>query len=249
MTIHARGGRDSYSLGEAGFGPRFLFASPTAIIRPNGGNVMRNKPTANVSARQDWALSRRQLLQAAVVQAVSLPLLPWLAADEASAAEGPPPPLPPLNRFPRMVQEYFVAQVRAAEAKGLAAKQALQTKARRRGLRPVGAGQDPDVFRTRTRTYAAQSASHGRGRAGRLPDREGDLRQPARLSRDGQSVSAHGPLAARARRRRHLRALDQRQGGEGVPIVRPGTGPHGICVLDLRSRSAKANGCSTSRKI
>jgi dienelactone hydrolase/pimeloyl-ACP methyl ester carboxylesterase len=75
-----------------------------------------------------WALSRRQLLQAAVAQAVSLPLLPWLAAEEAVAGE-PPAPLPPLNRFPRMVQEYFVAQVRAAEAKGLAAKRALQTKA------------------------------------------------------------------------------------------------------------------------
>ena len=89
---------------------------------------MHAQTTQHSPSRQNWALSRRQLLQAAVVQAVSLPLLPWLAADEASAAE-PPPPLPPLNRFPRMVQEYFVAQVRAAEAKGLAAKQALQTKA------------------------------------------------------------------------------------------------------------------------
>jgi dienelactone hydrolase len=89
---------------------------------------MRRQSTQHSSSCRDWALSRRQLLQATLAQAVSFPLLPWLAADEAFAAEGPPP-LPSLNRFPRMVQEYFVAQVRAAEAKGLAAKQALQTKA------------------------------------------------------------------------------------------------------------------------
>lgn len=89
---------------------------------------MRAPTTQRSPSCRNWALSRRQLLQAAVVQAVSLPLLPWLAGDDASAAE-PSPPLPPLNRFPRMVQEYFVGQVRAAEAKGLAAKQALQTKA------------------------------------------------------------------------------------------------------------------------
>jgi dienelactone hydrolase len=89
---------------------------------------MQRQPKQVSPSHQSWALSRRQLLQAAVVQAVSLPLLPWLVADEAFAADTPSP-LPPLNRFPRMVQEYFVAQVRAAEAKGLAAKQALQTKA------------------------------------------------------------------------------------------------------------------------
>jgi len=74
------------------------------------------------------AVSRRQLLQAAVIGAASLPLFRTPAAREAMAAD-PPPPLQPLNRFPRMVQEYFVAQVRAAEAKGMAARQALQTKA------------------------------------------------------------------------------------------------------------------------
>ncbi len=77
----------------------------------------------------NWVLSRRRLLQAAVAQAVSLPLLPWLVAESAPAAEGTSSPLPPLNRFPRMVQEYFVDQVRVAEARSLAAKRALQTKA------------------------------------------------------------------------------------------------------------------------
>jgi cephalosporin-C deacetylase-like acetyl esterase len=44
-------------------------------------------------------------------------------------AEENSPKLEPLNRFPRMVQEFFVDQVRAAEAKGLARKRALKTKA------------------------------------------------------------------------------------------------------------------------
>src|SRR5687767_1339134 len=37
--------------------------------------------------------------------------------------------LPPLNRFPRMVQEFFVDRVREIERNSLAAKAALKTKA------------------------------------------------------------------------------------------------------------------------
>ena len=89
---------------------------------------MRSGPQPHPPSDPVGAFSRRRLLQAAVAQAVSLPLVPWLVTQRASAGE-PPAPLVQLNRFPRMVQEFFVAQVRAAEAKGLAAKQALQTKA------------------------------------------------------------------------------------------------------------------------
>lgn len=46
------------------------------------------------------------------------------AADDPSK----PRDLPPLNRFSRMVQEWFVARVRDAEAAGLKAKSALRTK-------------------------------------------------------------------------------------------------------------------------
>jgi dienelactone hydrolase len=45
------------------------------------------------------------------------------------AQESGTPKLAPLNRFPRMVQEFFVSQVRAIEQKSLAAKAALKTKA------------------------------------------------------------------------------------------------------------------------
>ncbi|MGH7127039.1 MAG: hypothetical protein ACREIV_00625, partial [Planctomycetaceae bacterium] len=39
----------------------------------------------------------------------------------------------PLNRFPRMVQEYFVEQVRAAERQGDERRNALRTKADAKG--------------------------------------------------------------------------------------------------------------------
>jgi dienelactone hydrolase len=68
------------------------------------------------------SLSRRQWLQATGLHAIGLALV-----DHSSAAEATP--LPPLNRFPRMVQEYFVERVRAAERAGLEARAALRTRA------------------------------------------------------------------------------------------------------------------------
>lgn len=90
---------------------------------------MRSVSEHQRSSGSSRVSSRRQLLQAVAAQAISLPLLPWLLPDGVVVWAGEPPPLTPLNRFPRMVQEYFVAQVRAAEARGLAAKRALRTKA------------------------------------------------------------------------------------------------------------------------
>ncbi len=50
-----------------------------------------------------------------------------MAAATGTAIE--PQPMIPLNRFPRMVQEYFVQQVRDAEKKNVAALDGLKTKA------------------------------------------------------------------------------------------------------------------------
>src|SRR5438105_2609534 len=69
-------------------------------------------------------LSRRQWLQA-----IGLPTLSRTLAEQAVAAEPKPAILPPLNRFPRMVQEYFVARVRALEQANLRTQAALRTKA------------------------------------------------------------------------------------------------------------------------
>jgi hypothetical protein len=87
---------------------------------------MRNKITGNVSARQNWALSRRQLLQAAVVQAVSLPWLPWLAADESARSSGtgvgwmclglaPMHPQRAVRRFQFFLEPAYVADLAGQE--------------------------------------------------------------------------------------------------------------------------------------
>lgn len=70
-------------------------------------------------------LNRRHLLRAAGVHALGLPLVQSLTARDAAAAED----LQPLNRFPRMVQEFFVEQLRTAELRSLEAKARLRTKA------------------------------------------------------------------------------------------------------------------------
>src|SRR5438876_8905809 len=74
-------------------------------------------------------VSRRDLLRVGGLGAVGLALSDHLCTGSAPAAEAPAPPaLPPLNRFPRMVQEHFVAQVRAIEQAGDKMRALLKTK-------------------------------------------------------------------------------------------------------------------------
>lgn len=75
-----------------------------------------------------WAFSRRQWLQAVGLHALSLGLIEQ-GAGIAAGAEAAAAARPPLNRFPRMVQEYFVQRVRAAEQAGLRTRAALKTRA------------------------------------------------------------------------------------------------------------------------
>jgi len=72
------------------------------------------------------AVDRRTMLRDTAHGLFALALADWILADELHAAEAAPEPL---NRFPRMVQEFFVARVRAAEAASLRRKEALKTKA------------------------------------------------------------------------------------------------------------------------
>ncbi|HYT74629.1 MAG TPA: prolyl oligopeptidase family serine peptidase, partial [Vicinamibacterales bacterium] len=67
-------------------------------------------------------MTRRQWLR--LTGAAALGGLDWRSAAHADE----PPGLAPLNRFPRMVHEHFVAQVRAAERAGLEARATLKTK-------------------------------------------------------------------------------------------------------------------------
>src|SRR6267154_92656 len=70
---------------------------------------------------------RRQLL-ATGVGLISLSLTPswWNQVRAATPADAPA--REPLNRFPRMVQEYFVRRLHEAERTGEALRNALKTK-------------------------------------------------------------------------------------------------------------------------
>ncbi len=70
-------------------------------------------------------LSRRHVLQSIGAHAAALPLLGWLDCPAASAADD----YEPLNRFPRMVHEFFVRQVRESGERHLHKLNQLQTKA------------------------------------------------------------------------------------------------------------------------
>ncbi len=72
---------------------------------------------------------RRELLQATGLGLLGMTLPGITATAGPTAQPAAPPALPPLNRFPRMVQEYFVDQVRAAEQIGIKARAALKSRA------------------------------------------------------------------------------------------------------------------------
>jgi dienelactone hydrolase len=77
---------------------------------------------------------RRDFLQTTGLSLLSLPVLSHWSAGTGMAAEAakkvtPEAAMPPLNRFPRMMQEWLVDQVREAEGRGNARRDALKTKA------------------------------------------------------------------------------------------------------------------------
>ena len=139
-----------------------------------------------------------------VKSGVSAPCRAWspsayllLLTGGASAASSNRPALTPLNRFPRMVQEYFVDQVRQVEQQGDQRRAAMQEPPGRRGLRPRRSGQDPAVLRPLAREDAAEPPHHGRGRARPVQDREGHLREPPGLP--GHRRISTSPRAGRSR--------------------------------------------------
>ncbi len=69
-------------------------------------------------------LSRRMFVGSGL--STSLGVAVWAGRDARCQAD---PPREPLNRFPRMVQEWFVEQVRQAEQRGLRIKQGLKSRA------------------------------------------------------------------------------------------------------------------------
>lgn len=77
----------------------------------------------------DSCFSRRDVLRAAAISAAGWSAWQRLGDALVLAAEGDAGnAMEPLHRFPRMVQEWFVAQVRQVEAQAEAARAALKTK-------------------------------------------------------------------------------------------------------------------------
>ena len=75
-------------------------------------------------------LTRRDVLRTCATSPLWLPLVSGFSTLEAAVQKtSTPRGLQPLNRWPRMVHEWFVKQVKNAEQKSLAHKNALKTKA------------------------------------------------------------------------------------------------------------------------
>jgi dienelactone hydrolase len=82
------------------------------------------------SSSHRLVFSRRQALARTALSALGLSFLDLGLAPSLGAAErGATAPREPLNRFPRMVQEYFVERVRATLEKSQERKNSMQTKA------------------------------------------------------------------------------------------------------------------------
>jgi hypothetical protein len=78
----------------------------------------------------DASFGRRDLLRTTAISAVGASAWQWFGEALAWAAEGDTmAALKPLNRFPRMVQEWFVAQVRQIETQADIIRAALRTRA------------------------------------------------------------------------------------------------------------------------
>ena len=74
---------------------------------------------------QGRELSRRRALLSIGVSTAALPLFGWFDTTSALAADE----LEPMNRFPRMVHEWFVGQVRESERRHIETLSRLKTKA------------------------------------------------------------------------------------------------------------------------
>jgi cephalosporin-C deacetylase-like acetyl esterase len=80
----------------------------------------------SIETRQgDEPITRRRILQTIGAQAAAVPVVSWLSSSTTFAAEE----TEPLNRFPRMVHEFFVRQVRESGSRHIGKLNELKTKA------------------------------------------------------------------------------------------------------------------------
>ena len=192
------------------------------------------------------SISRRTLFHALSIGSVGAALagrVPVNAMQEPVRAQ--PSALAPLNRFPRMVQEFFVERENEVHQQRLKRLAALTTKA------------DAEAYVRAVREKIRDSF-------GPLPEKtplnprvtkvvERDAYKIENVlfeSRPGFLVSANlyvpkGRTLPAAGRRGLVRALGQRQGDRDLSILLPGAGAAGLRGADLRSDRPGRTACST----
>ena len=168
---------------------------------------------------------------------------PAYAMQAARTAETPP--LAPLNRFPRMVQEFFVERENEVHQQRLKRLAELTTKADAEAYVQTVRGKIRESLRTLSRKDAAQCPRDEGRRARRLQDRERALRKPSGVPGVGESLHSEGTEFPASGRGGLVRAFGQRQGDRDVSIVLPGAGAPGLRGADLRSDRPGRTACST----
>ena len=171
--------------------------------------------------RPPCTISRRHFLLAAGQSSIGLGLSGRLAGQARPREDV----LAPLNRFPRMVQEWFVEQVRAAENRRHRRPCDAQDEGRRRGATSVGVrekiatcfGPFPEKTPLNAKVTGMVERDAYRIEKVIFESRPGVPRHRQSLPPEGRE----GPAAGRGRL---LRPFRQRQGRAGLSVVRPGAG-------------------------
>ena len=176
------------------------------------------------------AMDRRQLLSILGLAAAGIPLHESLVTTTADAVQ----PRAANNRFPQMVHEYFVQQVRRAIRRNVEAYQRLKTPADAQAYIESVRHKIRDCFGPEPERTELNARTTG------TVEREAyTIEKVIFESRPGFPVTANLYLPKNvgvpsSGSHRNLRALAQRQRGGRVPVLRPGTGSARLCLPDLR---------------
>ena len=113
---------------EIGHFTTIAFALNHELGRKLGRKLSSMKTSPDARHLRPFEIPRRRMLQMAGLSLLGLAGCPWPEVIPAVAEEGPPAPLEPLNRFPRMMQEYFVGRLRQFELANRQGKAAIASR-------------------------------------------------------------------------------------------------------------------------
>ena len=180
------------------------------------------------------SISRRRILQTLSIGGAGMALaghLPAYAMQAARAAAETPAFLP-LNRFPRMVQEFFLKREHDIHHQRLERLAGLIPEPTPKSTSRLSE-QDSRCVRTVPRKNTAERARDESHRTRRVQDRERPLRKPAGLPRVGEPVRSERATLPSPWRRSLVRSFRQRKGHRDLSILLSGTRPSRLCRVDL----------------